>query len=301
MELQWPLILFTFFLCLAGGILLAQGVLTCAGKGKKMQLVSLIAAAIALVVGGIAVFLHLQHWERIFNGFGHLTSGITQELIAIVVLGIVAVVYLVLLRKSDDGGSVPAWIAVVGIVVSAVLVAVMAHSYMMAARPAWDSVFWILYVLGNACVLGPATFALLPGATSADEDAALPASVGLFALIGAVVNAVTTAAYAIALQMSGSAFADVGRSFMMMHPMKPAVDVTAATNVFAGEFAPVMWVGVLLVGAVLPLAATFLASRKGRGRSSVSLWMAVAVAAALVGAVCMRVVFYSAGTSVFMF
>lgn len=59
--------------------------------------------------------------------------------------------------------------------------------------------------------------------------------------------------------------------------------------------------GVLLVGAVLPLAATFLASCKGRGRSSVSLWMAVAVAAALVGAVCMRVVFYSAGTSVFMF
>ena len=260
-----------------------------------------IVSAVLLVAGGIAVFFHLQHWERIFNGFGHLTSGITQELIAIVVLGIVAVVYLVLLRKSDDGGSVPAWIAVVGIVVSAVLVAVMAHSYMMAARPAWDSVFWILYVLGNACVLGPATFALLPGATSADEDAALPASVGLFALIGAVVNAVTTAAYAIALQMSGSAFADVGRSFMMMHPMKPAVDVTAATNVFAGEFAPVMWVGVLLVGAVLPLAATFLASRKGRGRSSVSLWMAVAVAAALVGAVCMRVVFYSAGTSVFMF
>lgn len=301
MELQWPLIIFTTLVAWSAGLFASQCAFALKGVGKKAQMPAWIVSAVLLVTGGIAVFFHLQHWERIFNGFGHLTSGITQELIAIVVLGIVAVVYLVLLRKSDDGGSVPAWIAVVGIVVSAVLVAVMAHSYMMAARPAWDSVFWIPYVLGNACVLGPATFALLPGAASADEDAALPASVGLFALIGAVVNAVTTAAYAIALQMSGSAFADVGRSFMMMHPMKPAVDVTAATNVFAGEFAPVMWVGVLLVGAVLPLAATFLASRKGRGRSSVSLWMAVAVAAALVGAVCMRVVFYSAGASVFMF
>lgn len=48
-----------------------------------------------------------RHWERIFNGFGHLTSGITQELIAIVVLAAVAVAYLVMLRKSDDGAMRP--------------------------------------------------------------------------------------------------------------------------------------------------------------------------------------------------
>ena len=92
-----------------------------------------------------------------FNGFGHLTSGITQELIAIVVLAAVAVAYLVMLRKSDDGASVPKWLAWLSVALSVVLVAVMAHSYTMAARPAWDSVLWILYVLGNACVLGPAT------------------------------------------------------------------------------------------------------------------------------------------------
>ena len=28
MEIQWPLILFTFFNCLAGGIFLMQGILT---------------------------------------------------------------------------------------------------------------------------------------------------------------------------------------------------------------------------------------------------------------------------------
>ena len=146
MHPEWPLILFTFFLCVAGGALGAQGLLNVMGKGKKMQLASLVTALAALVVGGLSVFMHLQHWERIFNGFGHLTSGITQELIAIVVLAAVAVAYLVMLRKSDDGASVPKWLAWLSVALSVALVAVMAHSYTMAARPAWDSVLWILYV-----------------------------------------------------------------------------------------------------------------------------------------------------------
>ena len=45
MEIQWPLILFTFFNCLAGGIFLMQGILTLSGKGKAMQLASCISAA----------------------------------------------------------------------------------------------------------------------------------------------------------------------------------------------------------------------------------------------------------------
>ena len=70
MHPEWPLILFTFFLCVAGGALGAQGLLNVMGKGKKMQLASLVTALAALVVGGLSVFMHLQHWERIFNGFG---------------------------------------------------------------------------------------------------------------------------------------------------------------------------------------------------------------------------------------
>jgi DMSO reductase anchor subunit len=86
MELQWPLILFTFFMCLSSGILFAQSVLALKGEGRAFQNTSLVASFVAMVVGGIAVFLHLQHWERIFNGFGHITSGITQELIGVVLL-----------------------------------------------------------------------------------------------------------------------------------------------------------------------------------------------------------------------
>ena len=34
----------------------------------------LVASVVLLVVGGVAVFFHLEHWERIFNGSGRPSS-----------------------------------------------------------------------------------------------------------------------------------------------------------------------------------------------------------------------------------
>ena len=53
-------------------------------------------------------------------------------------------------------------------------------------------------------------------------------------------------------------------------------------------------------GAIVPLVCSFLAKKKGDA-ASWKLFGAVAVAAALAGAICLRVAFYGAGLSVFMF
>ena len=298
MELQWPLILFTTLVAWSAGLFGTQALMAVFGVGKKAQVPAWVCSAVLLAAGGIAVFFHLEHWERIFNGFGHLTSGITQELIAIVVLAVVAVAYLVLMRKSDDGASVPKWLAWVAVALSVVLVAVMAHSYTMAARPAWDSVLWILYVLGNACVLGPATFLLVlaaggPGDQPADRAADAGAPAGRTALAGAALNALAALAFAIFLQLSAGSFADVGLYFDPTHPTKAMADAAATV----ASQAPLLWLGAVAVGAIVPLAAAFLGRRTGNWK----LWVPVAIAAALVGAVCMRVVFYNLGLSVFMF
>nr|WP_233799509.1 DmsC/YnfH family molybdoenzyme membrane anchor subunit [Eggerthella lenta] len=300
MELQWPLILFTTLVAWSAGLFGTQALMAVFGVGKKAQVPAWVCSAVLLAAGGIAVFFHLEHWERIFNGFGHLTSGITQELIAIVVLAVVAIVYLVLMRKSDDGASVPKWLAWLSVALSVVLVAVMAHSYTMAARPAWDSVLWILYVLGNACVLGPATFLLLsalaaggPGDQPAERAAGAGAPAGLAALAGAAANALATLAFAIFLQLSAGSFADVGLYFDPTHPTKAMADAAATV----GAQAPLLWLGAVAVGAIVPLAAAFMGRRTGNWR----LWAPVAIVAALAGAVCMRVVFYNLGLSVFMF
>ena len=298
MELQWPLILFTTLVAWSAGLFGTQALMAVFGVGKRAQVPAWVASAVLLAAGGIAVFFHLEHWERIFNGFGHLTSGITQELIAIVVLAVVAVAYLVLMRKSDDGASVPKWLAWVAVALSVVLVAVMAHSYTMAARPAWDSVLWILYVLGNACVLGPATFLLVlaaggPGDQPADRAADAGAPAGRTALAGAALNALAALAFAIFLQLSAGSFADFGLYFDPTHPTKAMADAAATV----ASQAPLLWLGAVAVGAFVPLAAAFMGRRTG----SWKLWAPAAIIAALVGAVCMRVVFYNLGLSVFMF
>ena len=300
MELQWPLIIFTTLVAWSAGLFGTQALMAVFGVGKKAQVPAWVCSAVLLAAGGIAVFFHLEHWERIFNGFGHLTSGITQELIAIVVLAVVAVAYLVLMRKSDDGASVPKWLAWLSVALSVALVAVMAHSYTMAARPAWDSVLWILYVLGNACVLGPATFLLLsalaaggPGDQPAERAAGAGAPAGLAALAGAALNALAALAFAVFLQLSAGSFADVGLYFDPTHPTRAMADAAATV----GAQAPLLWLGVVAVGAIVPLAAAFVGRRTGNWK----LWAPVAIAAALVGAVCMRVAFYNLGLSVFMF
>ena len=195
MELQWPLILFTTLLAWAAGVFGAQCLYALRGQGTRAQMPALITSAVLLVVGGIAVFFHLEHWERIFNGFGHLSSGITQELIAIVVLAVVMVVYFVYLRRGGDEAKVPAWLAAVGLVLAVVLVAVMGHSYMMASLPAWDSVLQIGSLLGAACGFGPATMALICAVR--DESSDLDAKANL---IGQAVNVVLVVAYLIAMQ-----------------------------------------------------------------------------------------------------
>ena len=291
MELQWPLILFTTLTAWACGVFGAQGVLALKGAGKKSQQLLAVVSCVLLALGGVAVFFHLQHWERIFNGFGHITSGITQELIAIVVFVVVAVAYFVMCRKSSDGGTVPKWMAWAAIVISVVLAAVCAHSYMMPARPAWNSVLEVLSIVGAACLLGPATVAVMLAAKG--EDAT---ELGLPAVVGSAIGAVCTAAYALFIQLSAGSFSQVGNYFDPTHPTKAMVDASATL----GDQAVLLWLGAVIVGAVVPLACAVLAKRKDDA-ASWKLFGAVAVVAALAGAICLRVAFYNAGLSVFMF
>ena len=101
-----------------------------------------------------------------------------------------------------------------------------------------------------------------------------------------------------AWQASAGSFASVGYHFGPTAPTSPFVDVAAETNVLSGKLTPLVWLGVIVVGALAPLACAILARRKG-GKSWLALGAAGA-ACAVVGAVCLRVAFYELGLSVFM-
>ena len=212
MEIQIPLVIFTSFLAWAAGIFGTQCILALQKRGGAVQLPALICSAVVLVVGGIAVVFHLTHPFNLFNGFGHITSGITQELIAIVLLAVVMVLFFLMLRRSEDD-TVPQWLAVVGIVVVLVLIVAMGHSYMMPSLPAWDTVLQLLSLLGAACVMGPATVAFIGAVKGVEIE-----GIGLLTVIGAAVNAVLSAAYMFAMEASSATFQSFQYYFDPTHP-----------------------------------------------------------------------------------
>ena len=305
MELQWPLILFTTFVAWSAGLFGAQGAAALAGEGRRAQMPALIGSAALLAVGGVAVFFHLEHFERIFNGFGNPTSGITQELVCVVVVGALMVVAFVVLRRAaggDEAPALPKWLAALMIAAAALLVLVTGHSYMMAARPAWDSLLGPLTLLGAACAAGPLTFAAIgaiaggaDGAVAGGAPGAAPAraagrAVGIAAIVGSAANAALSVAYLAFMAASTASHTAVGYYFDPTHPTAGMVDVSALSPFAAGSL-PVAVVAV--VAALAPVACAIAGRKTGN-------WKVWGAAGALC-AVALRMAFYSAGASVYLF
>lgn len=282
MHPEWPLILFTFFLCVAGGALGAQGLLNVMGKGKKMQLASLVTALAALVVGGLSVFMHLQHWERIFNGFGHITSGITQELIGCVALAVIIVAWFVVLRGGKEIPKALAWIT---LAVAVLMLVATGHSYLMPARPAWGIALVVFYV-ANACLLGAVAMWLI---SIMKKDEASEGSSIQFALVGSVVQLAAMAVYTIACSMTK--FADFG------FYADPTSMTTAPTHVdsllaimVSGDGALMFWCSIACAVVALVCA---IAAKKKVGASKP--YMIIAVIVAIASSILFRVLFYQLG------
>ena len=287
METQWPLVIFTLFVCLTCGTLGGMSILALKGEGKNLQMTALITSAVSLVVGGIGAFLHLEHWERIFNGFGHITSGITQELIGCVALAIIIVVWFVMLRGEKPVSKALAWVT---IVVAVLMVAATAHSYYMPARPAWGLALVVFY-LGNACLLGAVAIWLI---SILKKDEAAEATGIQLTFIAALVQLVADVVFVIACALSN--FAQYG------YYADPTSMTTAPTHIdslmsvmVTGAGAPMFWGSIISV--IVAAACAFVAKKKV-GDSKV--YMVVAAIVILATSVMFRVLIYQLGYPVFL-
>lgn len=263
MEREWPLILFTFFVCASSGVLFMQGVLSLTGKGKKMQLGSLLTTLILIAIGGVAVFMHLQHWERMFNGFGHITSGITQEVIGIIVLAIAVILFFMFMRRSEDGMA-PKWTSVVSVIAPVFMVFIMAHSYNMPARVSWDSFMLEVFYLVNMVLMGALVSLVVAYASKCFDARATLMKVAFWAAIAQIVTVVV---YAVVLNVSVERFAEPGFYF---DPTLPDVAMTdpgaVMASLFWGAEAPMFWGGALICLGVVPAVLMFLLMRKTKGQ-----------------------------------
>ena len=282
MEAQWPLIIFTLFVCLTCGIFGAMSILALKGQGRQLQFTSLISATVSLAIGGFGAFLHLEHWERIFNGFGHITSGITQELIGCVALAVVIVAWFVVLRGGKEIPKALAWIT---LAVAVLMLVATGHSYLMPARPAWGIALVVFYV-ANACLLGAVAMWLI---SIMKKDEASEGSSIQFALVGSVVQLAAMAVYTIACSMTK--FADFG------FYADPTSMTTAPTHVdsllaimVSGDGALMFWCSIACAVVALVCA---IAAKKKVGASKP--YMIIAVIVAIASSILFRVLFYQLG------
>ena len=278
METQWPLVIFTLFVCISCGLMAAESVLLLKGKGNKIMFPVLVASAVALVIGGLGSFTHLQHWERIFNGFGHITSGITQELIGCVLMGIMMVIWFVFwYRKKEINKPV----AIASIIVPAAMVIATAHSYLMPARPAWTLL--IVYYLGNAILLGSVFLWLV---TCFVKDKALAPTGAKMAFWGGIIGLAATVIYTISLAILN--VWDFGYYADPTALTTPPTHVDSLIAVaVAGDGAASFWVGI--VTAVMVIICAHLARKNDSNGKVMSI---VGVVCAMVTSVCLRIVIY---------
>ena len=321
MNAEWPLILFTFFLCLSGGIAGAQGVLTLLGKGKKMQMVSLVASLIALAIGGISVLFHLQHATRIFNGFAAVfsgnelgVSGITLELWGCVAMFIALLLYFLFMRRSENGIG-PKWAAVILIIVGVALPVVTGDSYLMGAIPVWNTVLLLLYYLTNTVLMGCAASLVLffvtkkyqdkkvfkalakLGNCDAEDDAKEEGEIKQFlikaVIVGAVAQFVVLIAYAIYIFCTGSSFsADIQYYFDPTLPDVHMVDRSGTVaKILAGAYSPLFYGAVILIGTVGPAILMWF-MKKLEDIKKFLTYASISLVAIVIGGIVWRVLLY---------
>lgn len=299
MEVQWPVILFTFFSCLAAGIFFVLGVLNLAGRGKKMQTVSLVFSLLFAVVAAVCVLGRLQHVERIFNGFGNLTSGVTVELIALIVFAVVLVLYFLMMRR-DESGMAPKWCGVMAIVVGLGLPLAACRSYSMAAVPAWETPLLPTYYLVNMMLLGGLAVLIIAAAVK-EDDSAVVKYCSLVSLLGAVGCLVITLVYAatVAGTVSTQSAYSMSSAYYGGSAAATSTATIMGTTIITGEHSVLFWAGDVVVGCVVPLALTvcgLLGALKSRG--AVLSGAAVALICAAAGSLVWRCLIYTVAQGV---
>lgn len=289
MAIQWPLLIFSILLGATSGCFVFLCVGELRGMFKDVRFAGALIALVCFAVGGCISVLHMGHPERATHLLGNLGSGLSKELFAVALMGIVSIVYLVLSKKDYPGASKV--FGVIAGVLGVALPLVAGASYLIAARPAWNSLTLPLMFLGSGLAVG---MTLMCGLVILHGKADESGFAVKLALIGVITMVLTAAAYVVWIGMAP--YQAPSRSI---------------SRLLSGDLALMFWAGVVVIGLLVPLALVLSALKKPRQSTDESVrapdartlatCMFIACACSTVGAVVLRVIMYAVGTSVEQF
>ncbi len=230
MAVQWPLLIFSILLGASSGIMVFLGVGELKGTFKKVRFPLALAALILLVVGGCASAFHLGNIDRAFHILGNLNSGLSRELFGVGFAFIVLLVYTVLARKDYSGASKV--LGVLALIAGIALPLIAGASYMMPARPIWNSATLPLMYLGTGLGLGLVIAAAVACMKGDQKDSGFALKL---ALTGVAVSIATVIFFVIWMAMAP--YPNASRSI---------------DRLISGDLALEFWLGTVGFGMVLP-------------------------------------------------
>ena len=273
MNIEWSLVFFTLFVGLASGVF--TGIAVSEWTGGAVKLIRFPGAVLtlaALIIGGGASVLHLGRPERIFGALEQPGSGIFMEALLIGLFGLIAIFYLLALRRGASE-LVTKLLATIGAIPAVLLAYAVGITYMMPSRPAWDTPFLPMLYMASAAVMGCFCIAAL---LSGREDQPEAPALSKISLAFLAIQAVLTAAYL--AYLAGAPYPDASRS---------------VTRILMGDLAPLFWLGLVLLGFIVP--AFIIQRAKKSGSPATARYGLMCV---LIAGIAFRAMMFSLGSAV---
>lgn len=266
MEIQWTLVLFTMLGGTGAGLFLFAVLghqFVKNGIDNTTLTIASVVGLVLLIAGGIASVFHLHHAERILEALNHPTTGIFLEALTLGILVVIVLVFLLVMRRTDGQGAALKIIGAIGMICSVVFMFVVGQSYMLHARPTWDTVLLPLSYLVTAATTGAAFYLFLLKLRKQAADTVVLA--GRCLLITGLVAVVVVIAFGM---VSGTA---------------------------TGDQAVIFWGLVIAVGLVIPAGCGLFAQLSPDKAMTVGL---VALFATPIGCIAFRCFMWIVGASI---
>ncbi|MGI1659787.1 MAG: dimethyl sulfoxide reductase anchor subunit family protein [Desulfitobacterium sp.] len=299
MSIEWALIAFTVFVGLGCGTFVSSVILTeWGGMAKEVRMKSSIVALVALAIGGFSSVLHLGHPERIFGALGHPTSGIFMESTMLGLVALDIIIYMVAMRRNASDGTLKV-ISTVGIIPAVILAFAVGYTYVLAARPAWNTLILPFIYLASAGVMGCFSLSVLLTLTQGANSTHTPTAAEVAAtngtpsaaaiikrasIITLLVQALLIIAYLV--HLAGAPYPDVTRS---------------VTRVLTGDLALLFWGGLILLGILVPAALISPLNKNKANLTSPMASLALGLVCVLISSVVFRGLMFSLGSSIKQF
>lgn len=262
MEIQWALVLFTA-ISGTGAWLFAFSMLGYLfKKNETPSKMETIVAFVLLVIGGCMSVLHLSHVDRILEALNRPTSGIFIEASLVGITCVILAVYFIMLVRGTNE-KVRTAVGILGMLVGAVFSFACGSSYMMEARPAWDTIALPLAYFGTAAAAGAGLNLFLKALQKSDEPAI--SFSGLMAVVAGIAGVVLAGVFC----------------------------ALASAYVASSENGAIIWVVVLFAALLIEIVCGVLARKQPQ---SVFTYATIALVVGIAAALALRVAMFLIGS-----